>query len=92
MPAKLEMEIAQLPPEEADVFLAEYGIEEPSLDRFISLSYELLGLISFFTAGEKEVHAWTVSDKVQLHLTLLGPFILILKRALFEPKSSTMMT
>ncbi len=62
MPAKLEMEIAQLPPEEADVFLAEYGIEEPSLDRFISLSYELLGLISFFTAGEKEVHAWTVSQ------------------------------
>lgn len=62
MPAKLEMEIAQLPPEEASVFLEEYGIEEPSLDRFIRLSYELLGLISFFTAGEKEVHAWTVSQ------------------------------
>jgi len=62
MPAKLEMDIAQLPPEEAGVFLEEYGIEEPSLDRFIRLSYELLGLISFFTAGEKEVHAWTVSQ------------------------------
>jgi GTP-binding protein YchF len=60
MPAKLEMEIAQLPPEEAQVFLEEYGIDEPSLDRFIRLSYELLGQISFFTAGEKEVHAWTV--------------------------------
>jgi len=61
MPAKLEMEIAQLPPDEAEVFLAEYGIEEPSLKRFIRLSYELLGLISFFTGGEKEVHAWTVA-------------------------------
>jgi len=61
MPAKLEMDIAQLPPEEAGVFMEEYGIQEPSLDRFIRLSYELLGLISFFTAGEKEVHAWTVS-------------------------------
>ena len=61
MPAKLEMEIAQLPPDEAEVFLAEYEIEEPSLNRFIRLSYNLLGLISFFTAAEKEVHAWTVS-------------------------------
>lgn len=62
IPAKLEMEIAQLPPEEAQLFLDEYGIEEPSLDRFIRLSYELLGQISFFTAAEKEVHAWTVSQ------------------------------
>jgi GTP-binding protein YchF len=61
MPAKLEMEISQLPPDEAQMFLDEYGIEEPSLKRFIRLSYDLLGLISFFTAGEKEVHAWTVS-------------------------------
>jgi ribosome-binding ATPase YchF (GTP1/OBG family) len=62
IPAKLEMEIAQLPPDEAEVFLEEYEIEEPSLNRFIRLSYNLLGLISFFTAGEKEVHAWTVSQ------------------------------
>ncbi len=61
MPAKLEMDIAQLPPEDAAIFLEEYGIEEPSLKRFIQLSYDLLGLQSFFTAGEKEVHAWTVS-------------------------------
>jgi len=61
MPAKLEMEIAQLPSEEAQVFLEEYGIEEPSLNRFIRLSYELLGQISFFTGSEKDVHAWTVS-------------------------------
>ncbi len=62
MAAKLEMDIAQLPPEEAEIFLEEYHIEEPSLDRLIRLSYDLLGLISFFTAGEKEVHAWTVSQ------------------------------
>jgi hypothetical protein len=57
---KLEMEIAQLPPEEARLFLAEYGIEEPGLNRVIRLSYNLLGLLSFFTVGEDEVRAWTV--------------------------------
>ncbi len=57
---KLEMEIAQLPPDEAELFLAEYGIEEPSLNRMIRLSYDLLGLQSFFTVGEDEVRAWTV--------------------------------
>jgi ribosome-binding ATPase len=58
--AKLEMDIAQLPAEEALVFLKEYGIEEPSLNRMIRLSYDLLGLESFFTAGEDECRAWTV--------------------------------
>ena len=57
---KLEMDIAQLPPEEAEMFLVEYNIEEPSLNRMIRLSYELLGLHSFFTAGEDECRAWTV--------------------------------
>ena len=57
---KLEMDIAQLPPEEAEMFLAEYNIEEPSLNRMIRLSYELLGLHSFFTAGEDECRAWTI--------------------------------
>ncbi len=57
---KLEMEIAQLPPEEMEMFLEEYGIDEPSLNRMIRLSYDLLGLISFFTVGEDEVRAWTV--------------------------------
>lgn len=57
---KLEMDIAQLPPEEAEMFLAEYGITEPSLNRMIRLSYDLLGLLSFFTAGEDECRAWTV--------------------------------
>ena len=57
---KLEMDIAQLPPEDAEMFLEEYGIEEPSLNRMIRLSYDLLGLQSFFTVGPDEVRAWTV--------------------------------
>jgi GTP-binding protein YchF len=57
---KLEMDIAQLPPEEMEMFLQEYGIEEPSLNRMIRLSYDLLGLQSFFTVGPDECRAWTV--------------------------------
>ena len=57
---KLEMDIAQLPPDEMQVFLEEYGIEEPSLNRMIRLSYDLLGLQSFFTVGPDECRAWTV--------------------------------
>jgi GTP-binding protein YchF len=57
---KLEMDIAQLAPEEALLFLKEYGIEEPSLNRMIRLSYDLLGLLSFFTVGPDECRAWTV--------------------------------
>ena len=57
---RLEMEIAQLSPEDAQAFLAEYGITEPSLNRMIKLSYDLLNLESFFTVGEDEVRAWTV--------------------------------
>jgi GTP-binding protein YchF len=57
---KLEAEIAQLAPEEAAMFLEEYHIEEPSLNRMIRLSYDLLGLQSFFTAGADECRAWTV--------------------------------
>jgi len=56
---KLEMDISQLPPDEMAMFLEEYGIEEPSLNRMIRLSYDLLGLQSFFTAGQDECRAWT---------------------------------
>ncbi len=58
--AKLEMEISQLSPEEAADFLTEYHIEEPSLNKMIRISYELLGLESFFTGGPDEVRAWTI--------------------------------
>jgi len=57
---KLEMELAQLPPEDAEMFMAEYGIQELGLQKVIRLSYDLLGLLSFFTVGEDEVRAWTV--------------------------------
>ncbi len=57
---KLEMEIAQLPPSDAAVFMKEYQIEEPGLNRMIRLSYDLLQLQSFFTVGEDEVRAWTI--------------------------------
>lgn len=57
---QLEMEIAQLPPDEAAVFMDEFGISEPALNRMINASYDLVGLQSFFTVGEDEVRAWTV--------------------------------
>jgi ribosome-binding ATPase YchF (GTP1/OBG family) len=56
---KLEMEIAQLPPDDASVFMQEYNITELSLNRMIKISYDLLNQQSFFTVGEDEVRAWT---------------------------------
>jgi hypothetical protein len=58
--AKLEQEIAQMTPEEAEEFLAEFHISASARDRVIQRSYELMGLISFFTVGEDEVRAWTI--------------------------------
>src|SRR5687768_8317083 len=60
--AKIEMEIGQLDEEEAAVFREEMGVTESSLERVIRLSYRLLGLISFFTAGPDETRAWTIPD------------------------------
>lgn len=64
---KLEMEIAQLPPEDAALFMQEYGIQELSLNKMISLSYDLLELQSFFTVGDDEVRAWTVKRGATAH-------------------------
>ncbi|ADQ06839.1 GTP-binding protein YchF [Caldicellulosiruptor hydrothermalis 108] len=58
--AKIEEEIAALPDEEKKEFLKELGIEKSGLDNLIQAGYRLLGLISFLTAGEKEVRAWTI--------------------------------
>jgi ribosome-binding ATPase YchF (GTP1/OBG family) len=58
--AKIESEIAELPPDEAAAFRADLGLAEPALDRLIRATYQLLGLISFFTVGPDEVRAWTV--------------------------------
>jgi GTP-binding protein YchF len=57
---KLEHELAQMSPEEAAEFLKEFDIATSAKDRIIAKSYELLGLISFFTVGEDEVKAWTI--------------------------------
>ncbi|HEV7809660.1 MAG TPA: redox-regulated ATPase YchF [Candidatus Limnocylindrales bacterium] len=60
--ARIEMELGELDPGEAGVFMTELGIEESGLDRVIALSYRLLGLISFLTAGPDEVRAWPIRD------------------------------
>jgi GTP-binding protein YchF len=57
---KIEMEIAQLPPDEKRPFLDELGIDEPASNKLIHACYSMLGLISFLTVGEDEVRAWTV--------------------------------
>ncbi|HSH02791.1 MAG TPA: redox-regulated ATPase YchF [Anaerolineae bacterium] len=84
---KLEMELNQLAgpdgdPESLEMFMEEYGVEELGLDRAIRLSYDLMGLHSFFTVGEDEVRAWTIpvgADAVQaagaIHTDLAKGFI-----------------
>ena len=58
--AKTEEELSMLEPEEQQMFLEELGLKESGLDRLVKTSYRLLGLISYLTAGEKEVRAWTI--------------------------------
>jgi GTP-binding protein YchF len=58
--AALESQIADLDPEDKALFLADMGMTEPGLDRLIHAGYQLLGLQTYFTAGDKEVRAWTV--------------------------------
>ena len=65
--AAIESEIAQLDPADRQAFLEELGLHEPGLDRVIRAAYHLLGLLTFFTAGVKEVRAWTT------HIGALAP-------------------
>lgn len=60
--ARIEEEISQLEPDERGIFLEELGMTESGLDRLIKASYSLLGLISYLTAGEPEVRAWTIKE------------------------------
>jgi hypothetical protein len=60
--ARIEEEVAQLPAGEREEFLASLSLEEPGLNRLIRAGYDLLGLITFFTAGPKETRAWTVTN------------------------------
>ena len=58
--AQVEAEMAELSPEDAQAFRDDLGLSEPGLDRVIRSTYELLGLVSFLTAGEDECRAWTI--------------------------------
>ena len=58
--AAMEAEIAELSDEDKEVFLSDMGLDEPGLDRLIRATYSLLGLETYFTAGVKEVRAWTI--------------------------------
>jgi GTP-binding protein YchF len=60
---RLEHELAQMEGEEAKEYLEEFNITTSAMDRMIALSYELLGLISFFTVGPDEVRAWTIKNE-----------------------------
>ena len=60
--AGIEAQIAELEADERAEFLAEYGLEESGLSKLIKASYKLLNLITYFTAGEKEVRAWTIKE------------------------------
>ncbi len=59
--AKVEAEIADLPDEDKEIFLADMGMHEPGLNRLIRAGYSLLGLQTYFTVGPKEVRAWTIT-------------------------------
>ncbi len=58
--ASIESQIAELDPDERPIFLEEYGMKESGLNKLIQAAYKLLNLITYFTAGEKEVRAWTI--------------------------------
>ena len=60
--AQVEEDISQMEPDEKQMFLEDMGIGESGLDRLVTLGYKLLGLISYLTAGPKEVRAWTIED------------------------------
>ncbi len=57
---KIEEELSQLDDEERNMFMGDYGLEEPGLHTLVKAGYELLGLATYFTAGEKEVRAWQI--------------------------------
>jgi len=67
MSGKVEMDIAQLAPEEQREFLQDLGVTEPARDRFIRAAYSLLDLISFLTSGEDECRAWSIKRGTTAH-------------------------
>ena len=76
--AKTEQELTELDEEERAMFLEELGLKESGLDRLVNCSYDLLGLISFLTAGADECRAWTIKKPLQLRDFFLKRGILFL--------------
>ena len=70
--AQIEAEIAQLDDEDAKIFMEDMGIKESSLNKVIRTSYDMLGYINFFTAGNKEVHTWTIRKNNRTALDAAG--------------------
>ncbi|MBQ9115753.1 MAG: redox-regulated ATPase YchF [Clostridia bacterium] len=60
--AEIEAQIVAMDPDDRELFMAEYGLESSGLERIVTAGYKLLGLISFLTAGPKEVRAWTITE------------------------------
>ncbi|MBR2459659.1 MAG: redox-regulated ATPase YchF [Clostridia bacterium] len=60
--AEIEAQIVAMEPDDRELFMAEYGLESSGLERIVTAGYKLLGLISFLTAGPKEVRAWTITE------------------------------
>ena len=77
--------------EDKEIFLADLNLEEPGLNRLVRAAYELLGLQTYFTAGVKEVRAWTLS-KGDTAPQAAASSIPILKKVSFAPRSSDTMT
>ena len=85
--AELEAEISSLSKEEKEMFLSDAGIESGGLDMLIQRSYSLLGLISYLTAGEPEVRAWTIKKGTKAPQAA-GKIHSDFERGLFVPKLS----
>lgn len=88
--ATLEAEIAELSDEDKKVFLVDLGLEEPGLNRLVRAGYELLGLQTYFTAGVKEVRAWTI-HKGDTAPQAAGVIHTDFEKVLFARKSSVTM-
>ena len=89
--AKIEAEIAVLPPAERADYLEAVGLKEPGLNRLIRAGYELLHLVTFFTAGPKEARAWTVTRGTRAPQAA-GRSTPISRRASSAPRPSAMTT
>lgn len=82
---KIEAELAELPADDAREYLSSYGLTDSGLERLIAATYRLLGLMSFLTAGDTEVRAWTVPLRARRQRRL-APSIRISQRNLFARK------